>query len=71
MDARRTLRETDQQIREQQRHIAQEKKVAEKAMREGHDPALVEQSQRAMAHFLDGLRRHRRILLERLELYRP
>ena len=70
-DLRMSLKQTDDQMREENEHIAHGKAMIEKATAEGHDPTPYRKSVVAMRHFREALQHHRRILLERLGLYRP
>jgi hypothetical protein len=47
------------------------KKIIEEVRRQQHDPTLMVKSPEAICHFREALQHHRRILLERLGLYRP
>jgi hypothetical protein len=66
----KTLDQAEDEIREQNHHIQHEKQMIEEADAEGHDSGTMRKSLKAMYHFRDALKHHRRILLERLGLYR-
>jgi len=70
-DLRMKLKQADDEVRQEKEHIAHEMARIEQITAEGHDAGPHEKSLLAMHHFLDGVKRHRRILLERLGLYRP
>jgi len=69
-DLAANLRRTQDQLREENEHIAREKAFIEKAQAEGHDIPAIHKSLQAMRRFRHALKMHQRILLERLGLYR-
>jgi hypothetical protein len=64
------LNAAEDEIREQSENIHHEKHTIEQANAERHDPGTMGKSLKAMYRFRGALRHHRRILLERLGLYR-
>jgi|RhiMethySRZTD1v2_1073278.scaffolds.fasta_scaffold792699_1 hypothetical protein len=51
-------------------HIAHERRFIREVEIEGHSTRLAQRTLHGLHHFRDAIRRHRRILLERLGLYR-
>ena len=69
-DDRVRLAETEAELAAVRKHIAHEHQFIAEAEREGHHTSLAKRSLVALHNFRHAIVQHRRILLERLGLYR-
>ena len=71
MDLNRQLKRAEDDIRGERRHIDRQERFIDKLEQGGHETRQAERSLSIMERSLAAFEHHRRILLERLGLYRP
>jgi hypothetical protein len=65
------LEQVEDELAAARRDISHERRQMDVAAQEGHPTRPMERTLHALHHFRRALAQHRRILLERLGLYRP